>query len=133
MIATVEDYRRKFGCYPKVVLADQIYQTRGNRVWCSGRGIRLTGLPLGRRKASQTEAALKRQTYRDACERNAVEGRNGNLKRRWGLDLIMSKLDETAKTEAVLNIIAMNVSHRLARWFALFFRLLVFSPALIQY
>ena len=132
LIATVEDYRRKFGCYPKVVLADQIYQTRDNRVWCSNHGIRLTGLPLGRRKTGQTETTLKRQIYRDACERNEVEGRNGNLKRRWGLDLIMSKLDETAKTEVILNIIAMNVSHRLARWLALFFRFLAISPIPIQ-
>ena len=43
--------------------------------------------------------------YKDACARNAVEGRDGNLKRRYGLDLIMSKLDETAKTEAALNIL----------------------------
>ena len=28
-----------------------------------------------------------RQIYKDACARNAVEGRNGNLKRRYGLDL----------------------------------------------
>ena len=36
--------------------------------------------------------------------------------------LIMSKLDETAKTEAVLDILAMNVSRRLAQWLARFFR-----------
>lgn len=29
--ASVEDYKRKFGCYPAVVLADRIYQTRTNR------------------------------------------------------------------------------------------------------
>ena len=44
-----------------------------------------------------------------ACDRNAVEGRNGNAKRRFGLDLIAAKLDETAKTEAAL--ITMS-SHR---------------------
>ena len=66
--------------------------------------------------------------YRDACERNAIEGRNGNAKRRWGLDLITSKLDETAKTEAALNIIAMNASHRLAIWLLRFFRSERFWP-----
>ena len=40
--------------------------------------------------------------YKDACDRNAVEGRNGNAKRRFGLDLITARLDETAKTEAAL-------------------------------
>ena len=60
--------------------------------------------------------------YRDACERNVVESRNGNAKRRFGLDRIMAKLDETAKTEAILNIIAMNAARRVARWLALFSR-----------
>lgn len=59
--------------------------------------------------------------HQDACGRNAIEGRNGNLKRRYGLDLIMSKLDETAKTEAALNILAMNAAYRLCRWLARFF------------
>lgn len=116
LIAATEDYRRKFGCYPKAILADRLYQTRENRNYCKEHNIRLSGPPLGRRKAGETDAKIKRQIYRDACERSAVEGKIGNAKRRWGLGLIMSKLDETAKTEAILNIIAMNVAHRLAQW-----------------
>ena len=59
--------------------------------------------------------------YKDACDRNAVEGRNGNANRRFGLDLIAAKLDETAKTEAALILLAMNAAYKLARWlFALF-------------
>ena len=64
--------------------------------------------------------------YRDACERNAIEARTGNAKRRFGLDRILSKLDETAKTEAALVLLAMNASRRLAPWLALFFRFLLF-------
>ena len=123
--AAVEDYARKFGCYPRAVLADKIYQTRANRSYCKERGIRLSGPPLGRRKATQTDAKIKRQIYQDSCERNAVEGRNGNAKRRFGLDRIFCKLDETAKTEAALNIMAMNASQRLARWLARFFQQLL--------
>lgn len=123
LIAVAEEYRRKFGCYPEAILADKIYQTRQNRSWCKANGIRLSGPPLGRRKASETDAKVKNQMYRDACERNAIEGRNGNAKRRWGLDRIMSKLNETAKTEAALAIIAMNVSHRLALWLCRLFGL----------
>ena len=117
--AAAEDYRRKFGCYPEAILADKIYQTRANRAWCQERGIRISGPALGRRRTGDTEAS--RQMHQDACERNAIEGRNGNLKRRYGLDLIMSKLDETAKTEAALNILAMNAAYRLCRWLAHFF------------
>ena len=60
--------------------------------------------------------------YKDACDRNAVEGRNGNAKRRFGLDLIPAKLDETAKTEAALILTAMNAAYRLARWLLRFFQ-----------
>jgi len=118
----VENYYRREGYYPCAVLADQIYQTRANKAYCKERGIRLSGLPLGRRKTSDTEAKVKRQMYKDACERNAIESRNGVVKRRFGLNCIMSKLDENAKTEAALNILAMNASYRLAQWLALFWQ-----------
>jgi len=121
----VEDYFRKFGCYPSAVLADRIYQTRRNKMFCAQLGIRLSGPPLGRRKASEADTKIKRQIYRDACERNAIEGRNGNAKRRFGLDRLFSKRDKTAKTEAALIILAMNASLRLVRWLALFFRSLL--------
>ena len=41
--AAVEDYARKFGCYPSAVLADRIYQTRANKLYCKELGIRLSG------------------------------------------------------------------------------------------
>lgn len=130
--AAVEDYFRKFGCYPSTILADRIYQTRRNKMFCAQLGIRLSGPPLGRRKASEKDPKIKRQIYRDACERNVIEGRNGNAKRRFGLDRLFSKLDETAKTEAALIILAMNASLRLARWLVLFFRsLLSLSPYVV--
>lgn len=74
---------------------------------------------MGRKKADNTEE--KAQMYQDACDRNVVESRNGILKRRYGLDLIMSKLDETAKTEAALNILVMNSWRKLQRIILHFF------------
>ena len=127
----VEDYKRKFGCYPSAVLADRIYQTRSNKLFWSQRNIRLSGPPLGRRKASLTDTKVKRQMYKDSCERNAIEGRNGNSKRRFGLDRIFSKLDETAKTEAALVLLAMNASLRLVRWLACFFASFYFLPIFV--
>ena len=121
LAAVVEDYYRKFGYYPEAVLADKIYQTRANRAFCKEKGVRLTGPALGRPKVGETDRKQRRQMYKDACDRNAVEGRNGNAKRRFGLDLIAAKLDETAKTEAALILLAMNAAYKLARWlFALF-------------
>lgn len=121
--AVVEDYYRKFGFYPEAVLADKIYQTRANRAYCKERGIRLTGPALGRPKGEEADRKQKRQMYQDACDRNAVEGRNGNAKRRFGLDLISTKLDETSKTEAGLNILAMNAACKLVRWLLRFFEI----------
>ena len=131
--AAVEDYKRKFGCYPSAVLADRIYQTRSNKLFCAQHDIRLSGPPLGRRKTSLTDSKIKRQIYKDSCERNAIEGRSGNSKRRFGLDRIFSKLDETAKTEAALIILAMNASHRLVRWLAYFFRFLLFPSHFVSF
>ena len=112
LIAMVEQYRQRFGVYPKVILADKIYRSRDNLSFCKEKGIRLSGPKLGR--PPKEENPLDQvQAYKDNCQRNWIEGRNGIAKRRYGLDLIMSTLPETAMTEAVLNILAMNVAHLL--------------------
>ena len=123
---TVENYFRRNGCYPTAVLADKLYQTRENRNYCKARGIRLSGPALGRKnKAAKEENEI--QMYRDACERNVVEGKNGTAKRRYGLDRIMSKLDETSKTEAGLAILMMNAWKRVYRELLRSFLRLLFS------
>ncbi len=40
-------YRRRYGHYPEVICADQIYRTRANRAFCQRHGIRLSGPRLG--------------------------------------------------------------------------------------
>ena len=65
-------------------------------------------------------AKVKRQMDKNSCQRNAIEGRNGTGKCRFGLDLIISTLDENAKTEVALIILAMIASHRLVRWLVQF-------------
>ena len=37
----IESYKKRFGYYPERVLADKIYQNRGNRPYCNDRGIHL--------------------------------------------------------------------------------------------
>lgn len=48
LMESVESYKRRFGYYPKEVLADQIYCNRENRRWMKEKGIRLAAKPLGR-------------------------------------------------------------------------------------
>ena len=47
LLESVEGYKRRFGYYPKEVLADQIYCNRENRRWMKEKGIRLVAKPLG--------------------------------------------------------------------------------------
>ena len=122
LIASAERYKQNHGSYPEAIQADQIYRTRKNRAYCKERGIRLSGPKLGRpSKDSDYDKAIE---YRDNCERNIVEGRNGMVKRRFGLDLIMAYLPETALTEAALNVLCMNV--RIRRFLRCFLRFPLF-------
>ena len=107
---SVKNYFKRFGCYPEVVLADQIYHTRDNKKYCKGLGIRLSGMGRVSKNADQSE---KKQAYKDQCERNEIEGANGVLKRRYGLDLIMCRLKHNSEIEAQLQILAMNLQRRL--------------------
>jgi hypothetical protein len=111
LIGSVERYRQIYGCYPEVVQADQIYRNRDNLAFCKRNGIRLSGPKLGRPgKDAERDREVE---YRDRCERNIIEGRNGMAKRRFGLDLIMAYLPETSMTEAALQVLCMNARIRL--------------------
>ena len=44
----VEEYRRRFGCYPQRILADKLYRSWPNRNFCKQHGIRMSGSRLGR-------------------------------------------------------------------------------------
>jgi hypothetical protein len=108
--ASAEKYRDRHGVYPEVILADRTYRNRENLKFCKDNGIRLSGPRLGRPKESEIEAD-REQAYRDGCERNIVEGRIGVGKRRYGLDLIYAKMENSSEVEAALNVICMNVAH----------------------
>ena len=47
MMDYVEKYRRRFGFYPRELLADQIYCTRANRASLKEKGIKLLAKQLG--------------------------------------------------------------------------------------
>ena len=86
-------YLRRYGYYPKIICADQIYRTRANLTFCKQHGIRLSGPKLGRPKKNPYLAAEERKiTLQDQRRRNAVEGKIGQGKRRFGLGLICTKL-----------------------------------------
>jgi len=118
--AQARAYRRRFGHYPKVICADQIYRTRANRAFCQRHGIRLSGPRLGRPKSDpHLLAEEKKQFLDDQRQRNAVEGKIGQGKRRYGLGLIREKLATTQGSAIALNVLVMNLDKLLELLFVL--------------
>ncbi|MEG4405301.1 transposase, partial [Microcoleus sp. MON2_D5] len=117
--AQVEAYYRFTGYYPESVHADRIYRTRANRAWCKERGIRLSGPPLGRPPANVSKSK-KKQALEDERIRNAIEGKFGQGKRRFSLDRIMAKLDNTSQTAIAITFLVMNLSTWWRRVFGVF-------------
>ena len=117
--AQVEAYHSFTGYYPESVHADRIYRTKENRAWCKERGIRISGPPLGRPPAHVSKEK-KRQAWEDERIRNAIEGKFGQGKRRFGLNRIMAKLDNTSQTAIAIAFLVMNLSTWLRQVFCVF-------------
>lgn len=122
----IERYRERFGVYPASVHVDKIYRTRANLGYCAQRGIRLSGPRLGRPPASvlndpHERRRLARIERQDEIERIPVEGKFGEVKRRYGLDRIFEKLVVTSETAIMLTFLAANCEKVLRDLFALIF------------
>jgi len=88
-----ERYRQRHGCYPERVLADKIYRNRNNINFCKKYGIRFSEPALGRPK--KDVVVDKKQEYIDICERVEVERKFSLAKRKFGMGLIRTYLEET--------------------------------------
>lgn len=108
-VSAVEKYRERFGYYPERVLADKIYRSRKNRGFCKRNHIKISGPKLGKPGKNRKEEI--RQELSEIGERNAVEGKFGNGKRKLGLGLIMAKLRETTENMISMDIFVLNMEH----------------------
>lgn len=115
----VEAYKDLTGYYPDSVHADKIYRTRENRKWCKERGIRLSGIPLGR-PPKNVSKEQKIQEREDERIRNAVEGKFGQGKRRFSLGRVMTKLAQTSETSIALTFLVMNLEKLLRQFYCPF-------------
>jgi hypothetical protein len=122
---SAEEYKRMFGFYPKVIIGDRAYAINDNRRFCKSRGIRLSA-PKPGPKSEETKEAERKQLYQDGCRRNAVEGDYGTGKRKYGLDLIMTKLYETTLTAISFGFFVKNMERVLRLLILLFFRNMAF-------
>ena len=118
----IEEFKRETGYYPKSVHADAIYRTRENRAFCKERGIRLSGPPLGRRPTNLSPEQ-KKEALQDERDRNAIEGKFGQAKRRFSLNRVMAKLPDTSETAIAITFLVINLSallRQVLRFFWLF-------------
>ena len=113
----------RFDCWPEFVRADQIYGTRENRTFLDSQNIDYTFKPLGRPKQKEApETGAERQKRRaEAGHRNPIEGKFGEGKRGYNLDIVKAKLPETGESWIATVFFVMN----LARWLREHFFVLV--------
>ena len=117
----IERYKIRTGSFPQRVLADKIYRNRDNLSYCKEHGIRLSGPALGRPKK---DAVIdKKQEYADICDRVEVERQFSLAKRKCGMGLIMTHLQETTEHVVALSILVLNLRKVLCtflRWLLIF-------------
>ena len=102
LIDSIEKYKIRHGCYPKEVLADQIYCNRENRRKLKELGIRLLAKPLGRPPAVIPE-------HVSPGERNPIEGKFGQAKNGYGLDKIRARLSQTSESWIASIVLVLNL------------------------
>lgn len=102
LMSVVENYRKRFGCYPKEVLADQIYCNRANRGKLKELDISLRAKPLGRPPAVKTEHVRP-------GERNPIEGKFGQAKTAYGMGRIKARLQSTSQSWIATIIMVLNL------------------------
>jgi hypothetical protein len=101
MMNYIENYKCRFGCYPREVLADQIYCTRDNRRDLKLLGIKLIAKPLGRPPAVSNHVR--------PGERNPIEGKFGQAKTAYGLDRIRARLIQTSESMIACIVLVLNL------------------------
>jgi transposase, IS5 family len=120
LINQVEEFKQYTGAYPESVHADKIYRTNLNRSWCKEKGIRLSGVKLGRPPKNISKEA-KKQARLDEAIRNCIEGKFGEAKRRFSLNRVMTKLTNTSETAIAISFLVMNLSTLLRQFFIFFY------------
>jgi|GEM_PF-4093180 len=105
---SVEQCRKCTGCYPRKVLDDKIYCNRENRLRLKERGIRLAAKPLGRPPAQVVNHHVR------PSERNPIEGKFGQGKVKYGLNVIRAPLQYTSESWIACIALVLN----LAQWAA---------------
>lgn len=128
LISQVERFKKRFGCFPALLIADEIYGTRVNRTYLQSNNIRYTFKPLGRpaqKEVNQSKVNGK-QRKMELGLRNHIEGKFGEGKRAYDLDLVKAKLPETSESWIAAIFFVMNLARWLRDYFFVFVRNIIF-------
>jgi len=117
LIDQVNKYRRRFGYYPAVVIADGIYGTQKNRQYLKQNKIRFSGKKLGRppKEIDAIGREMERLRILEQSERNEIEGKIGTAKTRYGLGKVMTKTQATSENWIAMAIFSMNMATALRK------------------
>jgi hypothetical protein len=108
LISTVENYKRRFGYYPKKVFADKIYCNRDNRAKLKKLKIILVAKPLGR-------PSLAVDNHIRPGERNPIEGKFGQAKTAYGMNRIKARLRDTSESWIASIVLVLNLIKLIGR------------------
>lgn len=101
LMQTIDQYKIRFGHYPKEVLVDKIYCNRENRRKLKELGIALVAKPLGRPAAMQNHVR--------PGERNPIEGKFGQAKSAYGMNRIKARLQQTSESWVATIVMVLNL------------------------
>lgn len=101
LVKTVQQYKARFGYYPKEVLADKIYCNRTNREKLKELHIVLVAKALGRPRAVSNHIR--------PGQRNPIEGKFGQAKTAYGLNRIKARLEQTSSSWIATIIMVLNL------------------------
>lgn len=134
LIASCERYYERNGYYPERILADKIYRNRENLQYCERHGIKLHGPKLGRPPKDKTiYNEQKRMEKLEAGERNAVEGKFGEAKQRYGLNRVMTRLSTSSESVIYMTFLVMNLKKRVRDLLFVFFRMLFYYQLKLRF
>jgi transposase, IS5 family len=115
----IEIFKNRTGLYSELVHVDKIYRNRKNRAFCKEKGIRISGASLRMPKKNVSKEE-KKQVQNDERVRNCIEGKFGEGKRRYSLNLVMAKLPNSSEAVIAITFLTMNLSALLRQILLLF-------------
>ena len=106
LIEILKLFKNRFGYYPQYALVDKIYLNKENRKFMKEHGIIHNGPALGRPKTDNHKQKANRK--KKSSQRNHIEGKIGQAKRKYGMDRLRTKTK--ASSYCAIHFIALAIN-----------------------